>query len=459
MRVLPHATLCCAGGLLPGAHRLCDASRLVVGWTHGGHGCVRSAARSCQWRARELHPPTPLSHPVRTPCPHTLCAQLSFCAQAARACRLVKRGGVPVAAGGGGTHRPPQLGACWRATAGGPGGAAAAWWRGRLAVGAGLVPSTAAAATRSVLPVPERRRVPTVRDGGSLVDPYALQGHPEEVYACLFLPPTSSSSDGGSASSSGGATPQRLVTASGESLFLWDVATQRQLQQVAPAPPPQAAAGEEYQGGRRRSVLPPALPDAAARRALMAAAALVTCVRSLHNCSETHRPRMCPPPPPPYCSARALAGRLPFRIGGAAGRPVAGRCLQRRPPAVVVEGRRRRQPVAALHAALEPGGPGRGVGGSEAAAGVAAAGMQSDVCGRHLQRSSLPPTTQTALTSHPPWPAQPAAAVCLHNPRARVICRAGHGRRLLLRPGRPVLRRLKRRVGRHDGGWWMGTAS
>ncbi|PSC76521.1 DNA-binding isoform A [Micractinium conductrix] len=75
----------------------------------------------------------------------------------------------------------------------------------------------------------------------------ALEGHPEEVYACLFLPPTSSSSDGGSASSSGGATPQRLVTASGESLFLWDVATQRQLQQVAPAPPPQAAAGEEYQ--------------------------------------------------------------------------------------------------------------------------------------------------------------------------------------------------------------------
>lgn len=69
----------------------------------------------------------------------------------------------------------------------------------------------------------------------------SLEGHPEEVYACVFLPSTSS---GGTESSSGaGGQSQRLVTASGESLFLWDLATQRQLQQVPPPPLPAGVGG------------------------------------------------------------------------------------------------------------------------------------------------------------------------------------------------------------------------
>ncbi|KAL4422869.1 hypothetical protein ABPG75_009066 [Micractinium tetrahymenae] len=63
----------------------------------------------------------------------------------------------------------------------------------------------------------------------------SLEGHPEEVYACVFLP-------GSSGGGGGGGQSQRLVTASGESLFLWDMATQRQLQQVAPPPPPAGVA-------------------------------------------------------------------------------------------------------------------------------------------------------------------------------------------------------------------------
>lgn len=76
----------------------------------------------------------------------------------------------------------------------------------------------------------------------------SLEGHPEEVYACLFLQNSGSSSGGSSSGGGGGGSngqppPQRLLTASGESLFLWDVATQRQMQQVAGPPPPASAAG------------------------------------------------------------------------------------------------------------------------------------------------------------------------------------------------------------------------
>ncbi|KAL4448824.1 hypothetical protein ABPG77_007541 [Micractinium sp. CCAP 211/92] len=70
----------------------------------------------------------------------------------------------------------------------------------------------------------------------------SLEGHPEEVYACVFLPSSSSNGGSESSSSSGGGQPHRLVTASGESLFLWDLATQRQLQQV-PLPPLPAGVG------------------------------------------------------------------------------------------------------------------------------------------------------------------------------------------------------------------------
>jgi WD40 repeat protein len=73
----------------------------------------------------------------------------------------------------------------------------------------------------------------------------ALQGHPEEVYACIFLQQQQQQQQqqgGGEATAHCGASPERLVTASGESLFLWDLATQRLLQQAAPPPAPGDAA-------------------------------------------------------------------------------------------------------------------------------------------------------------------------------------------------------------------------
>lgn len=85
-----------------------------------------------------------------------------------------------------------------------------------------------------------------------------MQGHPEEVYACVFLQQgssngSSSSSDPGGSGSGGGsqgdcAAGQRLVTASGESLFLWDVHMQKLLHTAAPAPAPEVAGGGEHDG-------------------------------------------------------------------------------------------------------------------------------------------------------------------------------------------------------------------
>lgn len=70
----------------------------------------------------------------------------------------------------------------------------------------------------------------------------------------MWLQPTSSSSsssgssDGIGSIGSSSATQQRLVTASGESLYLWDVATQQQLCVAGPPPPPAGLAGTEHSG-------------------------------------------------------------------------------------------------------------------------------------------------------------------------------------------------------------------
>lgn len=81
-----------------------------------------------------------------------------------------------------------------------------------------------------------------------------LEGHPEEVYAVVFLPGTNGGSGslydtGGGGAGLGGGTwgGQRLVTASGESLFLWDLPTQRLLQQAHPPPLPAALAGRQHE--------------------------------------------------------------------------------------------------------------------------------------------------------------------------------------------------------------------
>lgn len=69
----------------------------------------------------------------------------------------------------------------------------------------------------------------------------SLEGHPEEVYACVFLRSTNGGGGDECGVGSSGQS-QRLVTASGEFLYLWDVGTQRHLQQV-PSPPPPAGTG------------------------------------------------------------------------------------------------------------------------------------------------------------------------------------------------------------------------
>lgn len=67
-----------------------------------------------------------------------------------------------------------------------------------------------------------------------------LGGHPEEVYACMFLQREAHSA----------AAPSRLISASGESLFLWDVAAAALLQKAGPPPaPPAAAVPERWRQG------------------------------------------------------------------------------------------------------------------------------------------------------------------------------------------------------------------
>lgn len=176
------------------------------------------------------------------------------------------------------------------------------------------------------------------------------QGHPEEVYACLFLQPPSASSG----SSGGAAAPQRLLTASGEALFLWDVATQRLLHQGAPPPPPPGTGpgSGEHQGAQRAD---------ACWRTRCFLAFLLPAVCGRYGWLQAPRP----PAHPLRCSrprslnrsgARALASRLPVWCGGAARRPPGGRRLQRRPAAAVGAPGRRLGARAAVHAAVEPGG-------------------------------------------------------------------------------------------------------